>query len=66
MTERKRRLGLRAGLLTLVAVLAVVAAGCGHFQSALDVLLALDLGEIHQGFGNIGLQLGRFLEWNFS
>jgi putative spermidine/putrescine transport system substrate-binding protein len=29
MTERKRRLGLRAGLLALVAVLAVAAAGCG-------------------------------------
>jgi putative spermidine/putrescine transport system substrate-binding protein len=29
MTERRKRLGLRAGLLTLVAVLAVVAAGCG-------------------------------------
>ena len=29
MSERKRRLGLRVGLLALVAVLAVVAAGCG-------------------------------------
>jgi putative spermidine/putrescine transport system substrate-binding protein len=29
MSERKRRLGLRAGLLALVAVLAVAAAGCG-------------------------------------
>ena len=29
MTERKRRLGLRAGLLTIVAALALVAAGCG-------------------------------------
>jgi putative spermidine/putrescine transport system substrate-binding protein len=29
MTEGKRRLGLRAGLLTLVAALAIVAAGCG-------------------------------------
>lgn len=29
MTERKRRLGLRAGLLTVVAALAVAAAGCG-------------------------------------
>jgi putative spermidine/putrescine transport system substrate-binding protein len=29
MSERKRRLGLRVGLLALVAMLAVVAAGCG-------------------------------------
>jgi putative spermidine/putrescine transport system substrate-binding protein len=29
MSERKRRLGLRAGLLTAVAALAVAAAGCG-------------------------------------
>jgi putative spermidine/putrescine transport system substrate-binding protein len=29
MSERKRRLGLRVGLLVLVAMLAVVAAGCG-------------------------------------
>ena len=29
MSERKRRLGLRAGLLTVVAALAVAAAGCG-------------------------------------
>jgi putative spermidine/putrescine transport system substrate-binding protein len=29
MSERKRRLGLRAGVLALVAMLAVVAAGCG-------------------------------------
>ena len=29
MTERKKRLGLRAGMLMVVAALAIVAAGCG-------------------------------------
>ncbi len=34
MSERKRRLGLRAGLLTVVAALAVAAAGCGGDDEA--------------------------------